>query len=185
MTRGRASVRTAGSARETAWSAVIALPFGRVAVAVDDEKLVAIRIVSTDQPPIPPRVPLARAAMEQLLAYSVNRNHKFTLPLAPALTPFQARVRTALIAIPVGTTWTYRHLATLLGSSPRAVGGACRRNPLPIVIPCHRVVAVNGIGGYGGQLGRFWVGAKTQLLWHEKTRSSDNPGFDIISSWHL
>ncbi|MGK0673659.1 MAG: methylated-DNA--[protein]-cysteine S-methyltransferase [Halothiobacillaceae bacterium] len=86
--------------------------------------------------------------------------------LAPAGTPFQQRVWRALAEIPLGQTRTYGELATRLGTSPRAVGGALRANPIPIIIPCHRILAAQGLGGYAGasEEGRR---RKAWLLAHE------------------
>jgi len=79
--------------------------------------------------------------------------HVLPLPaMAMPRTPFQARLRQALLDIPRGETKTYGEMAETLRSSPRAVGQALGANPLPILIPCHRVVAANGLGGFGGGL---------------------------------
>ncbi len=75
------------------------------------------------------------------------------LPLAPAGSAFRQRVWQAMQAIPVGETQSYGALARAIGSAPRAVGGACGANPIPILIPCHRVVAGGGLGGYSGGVG--------------------------------
>lgn len=75
------------------------------------------------------------------------------LPLAPRGSSFQLRVWKALRAIPHGATTSYAALARSLGSAPRAVGQANARNPIPILIPCHRVVGVAGLGGYSGGAG--------------------------------
>jgi methylated-DNA-[protein]-cysteine S-methyltransferase len=72
------------------------------------------------------------------------------LPLAPAGTDYQKKIWAALCAIPAGQTRTYVEIARVAGGSPRSVGGANSKNPIPILIPCHRVVAVAGIGGYSG-----------------------------------
>ncbi len=76
------------------------------------------------------------------------------IPLAPTGTAFQKRVWTALLCIPQGSTVTYGALAKRMGSSPRAVGGAVGRNPISILIPCHRVVGATGLTGYAGGLDR-------------------------------
>ena len=95
------------------------------------------------------------------------------LPLADAPTPFAARVRRALMAIPPGWTRTYGELARELGTSARAIGMACRANPLPIVVPCHRVVAVAAPGGYAGASNGPLPDFKRALLAHEaRCRSS-------------
>jgi methylated-DNA-[protein]-cysteine S-methyltransferase len=76
-------------------------------------------------------------------------------------------VRAALQDIPPGTVRTYAELARQLGSAARAVGGACRNNPVPILIPCHRVVGQQGLGGYTGALTGDPLGIKRWLLRHE------------------
>lgn len=89
-------------------------------------------------------------AARQLEAYFEGRLQRFELPLAPAGTAFELRVWQAMRQIPAGQTRSYGELAMEVGSAPRAIGRACGRNPIPIVIPCHRVLARNGIGGYSG-----------------------------------
>ena len=96
-----------------------------------------------------------REAREQLLAYFDGGRTTFDLPLAPAGTPFQLKVWTTLASIPYGATWSYRDLAERIDSpkAVRAVGAANGRNPLPIVLPCHRVIGANGsLTGFGGGL---------------------------------
>lgn len=82
-------------------------------------------------------------------------------------TPFQQRVWAALSAIPAGQTLTYGQLAQALGSSARAVGQACRHNPIPILVPCHRVLAAQGLGGYSGYTDGVEMSRKRWLLRHE------------------
>ena len=98
---------------------------------------------------------LLREAEEQLHAYFAGELVGFELPLAPRGTAFQRRVWDAVAAIPYGTTTTYSRLAADIGSprATRAVGAANGRNPLPIVVPCHRVIGAAGaLTGYGGGL---------------------------------
>lgn len=94
--------------------------------------------------------PLLASARAQLFAYFDRERTNFDLPLAPAGTPFQRRVWAALQAIPYGQTRSYAEIAATLGSAARAVGQASAANPIPILIPCHRVVAVGSLGGYSG-----------------------------------
>jgi methylated-DNA-[protein]-cysteine S-methyltransferase len=95
--------------------------------------------------------PLLRRACMQIQAYFDGVRQGFDLPLAPAGTPFQRRVWDALRAIPPGETRSYGELAARLGTSARAIGGANAANPIPILIPCHRVVGAAGaLGGYSG-----------------------------------
>jgi methylated-DNA-[protein]-cysteine S-methyltransferase len=92
-----------------------------------------------------------RLAEQQLDDYFGGRRKSFDLPLAPDGTAFQKKVWAALQCIPYGSVSSYGHLAHDIDSGPRAVGGACGRNPLPIIIPCHRVLTVAGaLGGYSG-----------------------------------
>lgn len=100
-------------------------------------------------------LPLLRQAARELGEYFAGSRRDFTLPLAPQGTPFQQAVWTALRTIPYGQTFTYRQIAARIGRprSCRAVGMANHRNPLPIVIPCHRVVGSGGaLTGYAGGL---------------------------------
>jgi len=93
---------------------------------------------------------LLRRASNQLHGYFDGQCLSFDLPLAPQGSPYRRRVWAALRAIPPGETRTYQDIARLAGGSPRSVGGANGANPIPILIPCHRVVATGGIGGYSG-----------------------------------
>lgn len=93
---------------------------------------------------------LLRRACEQLHKYFDQELLEFDLPLAPAGSIYQQRVWRALQAIPYGGTRTYLDIARVAGGSPRSVGGANGNNPIPILIPCHRVVATTHIGGYSG-----------------------------------
>src|SRR5436305_9902532 len=97
--------------------------------------------------------PLLDEAARQLQAYFDGKLSRFDLPLAPAGSDFEKRVWSAMQKIPYGETRCYGDLAEAIGSAPRAVGGACGRNPIPVVIPCHRVLAKGGMGGYSGQGG--------------------------------
>ncbi|MBK1730100.1 hypothetical protein CKO14_12055 [Halorhodospira halophila] len=90
------------------------------------------------------------------------------LPRAPAASPFQARLREALLALEPGQTVSYGELARHLGTSPRAVGAGCRANPLPLLVPCHRVVGSRGAGGYAGTAGGSLTRFKAWLLAQEQ-----------------
>lgn len=123
----------------------------------------------------PAQTPLLQAASQALAAYfgshpgsGRNRNPFTGLPLLPLPgTPFQQAVWAFLSTIPLGETRSYGEVAHALASSPRAVGQACRRNPLPILIPCHRVVARSGMGGYSGATEGPEMQRKEWLLHHE------------------
>jgi methylated-DNA-[protein]-cysteine S-methyltransferase len=107
---------------------------------------------------------LLRRARDQLHAYFDRELTTFDLPLAPAGTPYQQRVWHALREIPYGATRSYRDIACAAGGSPRSVGQANGGNPIPLIIPCHRVVATTHIGGYSGGDG---LATKRWLLAHE------------------
>jgi methylated-DNA-[protein]-cysteine S-methyltransferase len=111
--------------------------------------------------------PLPAAIRAALARYFHDGRAGLDLPLAPAGTPFQCRVWQALRDIPPGTTRTYGELARELGTSPRAIGGACRANPCLIAVPCHRVVARDGLGGFAGERGGKRLAVKRWLLRHE------------------
>ena len=108
---------------------------------------------------------LCREAAAQIRAYLAGDRNAFELPLAPEGPPLDASVWAAMLEIPYGETWTYGEMARRVGSNPRVVGGACGRNPIPIVIPCHRVVGAGGkLTGFSGGDG---VETKAWLLRHE------------------
>jgi len=108
------------------------------------------------------KTPVLKEAIRQLNEYFDGRLKEFNLPLGPMGTQFQENVWSQMNEIPYGKVRTYADIAKRLKSSARAVGGACGRNPIPILIPCHRVVAANGgLGGYSGDGG---LQTKTALL---------------------
>jgi methylated-DNA-[protein]-cysteine S-methyltransferase len=94
--------------------------------------------------------PLLSRARDQLFAYLDGHLTRFDLPLNPAGTPYRRRIWSALVDIPYGATRSYADIARQAGGSPRSVGQANGSNPIPIIIPCHRVLATTGIGGYSG-----------------------------------
>lgn len=154
--------------RKEDYAAVIAAPFGRLGIHAR-EALTSIDFVSNRVPLQAPRTPLARQVCAQLQAYFADPRTRFDLPLAPDGTEYQQRVWRALRRIPSGTARRYGELARMLKSAPRAVGGACRANPIPIVVPCHRVVAANGPGGFMGATRGRAMDIKHWLLAHERT----------------
>lgn len=93
---------------------------------------------------------LLKEAKQQLNAYFDGKLRKFDLALQPFGTPYQLNIWKILQTIPYGETRSYQEIAKLAGGSPRSVGGANAKNPIPIIIPCHRVLSKNGLGGYSG-----------------------------------
>lgn len=115
-----------------------------------------------------PKDVLTREVCRQLNAYFSNPRHRFTIPLTLEGTPFQTRVWQELRRIEPGAVRRYADIADRLDSGARAVGGACRHNPVPIVVPCHRVVSSSGLGGYMGKVSGAAFGMKKWLLAHER-----------------
>jgi methylated-DNA-[protein]-cysteine S-methyltransferase len=130
-------------------------PVGRLALEADGDALSVVRWASPGERARPARVPpVLRQAERQLKRYFAGKLKTFDLKLAARGTDFQKRVWKLMSDIPYGETATYGGMAMELGSGPRAVGMACGRNPLPIVVPCHRVLASGGReGGYSGGQG--------------------------------
>lgn len=129
-------------------------PIGKLGLCADGDALVRIGFVPMAQVPLGECAVLSSAA-EQLTAYFAGELRVFDLPLAPTGTDFQRRVWDALCTVPYGTTATYADIAKKIGSpkAMRAVGQANNLNPLPIVIPCHRVIGADGsLVGYAGGL---------------------------------
>lgn len=110
----------------------------------------------------------AKHLANELEHYANNPQHQFDLLFVPSGTPFQVRAWRALLAIPAGQTLTYGELATQLKTAPRAVGQACGSNPLPLVIPCHRVVSATGLGGFMHAAKGAPLDIKAWLLRHER-----------------
>lgn len=144
-------------------------PFANFGVRMQDDMVVALHYVD-DKLTIAPSNPIDKTIAKQIQAYSHNSAAPLNLPIRLEGTPFQQKVWRALQKIPVGKVLTYGALAERLSTSARAVGNACRRNPVLLVVPCHRVVAVSGIGGFAGQTGGKWVQMKRRLLAHEGIR---------------
>jgi methylated-DNA-[protein]-cysteine S-methyltransferase len=113
------------------------------------------------------------AIRRQLTNYFAQPNAAFSLTCELGGTPFQQRVWAHLRTIPAGETRTYGEVARVLGSAPRAVGQACRSNPCPIVVPCHRVVALRGLGGFAGDTSGRRLAVKRWLLRHEGAIPAD------------
>jgi methylated-DNA-[protein]-cysteine S-methyltransferase len=162
---GHAAARAPGSIVDH--DAIVPAPFGALGVRVRGDAVTAISFLPPAARAVPPVSRTAAEAVRQLAAYLRDPWAPFTLKLAPSGTAFQRRVWAAIVRIPVGQTRTYGDLAHELGSVPRAVGRACGANPLPVVVPCHRVVAVSGLGGFAHQTDGDLIRTKRWLLAHE------------------
>jgi methylated-DNA-[protein]-cysteine S-methyltransferase len=143
----------------------------KVGVATREERVVEIRFLPPGTAPVPPRNSLAEQAAKQLERYRHDPDAKFELPVVIEGNALQRGVWDAMCAIPRGKTRTYGELARELGAhfpvDARAVGQACGDNRLPLVIPCHRIVAADGLGGFGHATGGYLLEVKRWLLMHE------------------
>lgn len=141
-------------------SCILDSPVGRIRVT---ESAGAITVLEwTDDPATPPTTKLLRDAARQLSEYFAGTRTEFSLPVAPDGTEHQKKVWAAMCAIPSGKVRSYGDLAAEIGSSARAVGTACGKNPIPIIVPCHRILSTGG--GIGGYSGRGGTETKRQLL---------------------
>lgn len=139
-----------------------------VRVCGNDSAVTGIEFVADEQPAPDHANAVVTTAVEQLRAWIKRPDIALDFPMAAERgTAFQRRVWSALRRIAPGKTLTYGELARKLGSAPRAIGGACRANPLAIVVPCHRIVARNGLGGFSGAIAGGEVRVKQWLLKHE------------------
>jgi methylated-DNA-[protein]-cysteine S-methyltransferase len=145
-------------------------PFATLGIATSDTHVTGIRFLAPSTAALAPRRnSIAFLACVQIQAYLEDPAYRFDLPLKFGGTRHRLSVWEAMQRIPAGKTRSYGELATELGSSARAVGGACGANPIPLVIPCHRVIAAGGdIGGFmGARAEGFERTIKRWLLEHE------------------
>ena len=137
-------------------------PVGDLTVIEEHGALVALE---WGRAPDGPGSKLLKETKRQLEAYFARRLTDFDLPMTMKGTPFQKSVWACMTKIPYGETVSYGRVARELDSGPRAVGTACGRNPIPIIVPCHRILASNGLGGFSGGTG---LETKRALLRLEK-----------------
>lgn len=145
-------------------------PFAVLGVVTLDDCLSGIDFLPAGSATMQPQNPLAREVCAQLQAYLDDPGFSFNLPLQPRGTPYQSKVWQALLRIPSGHVESYGALATRLGSAPRAIGQACGANPIPVVIPCHRVLGSRGLGGFMHHSSGGPLQIKRWLLEHEHAR---------------
>ncbi len=159
-----------GSRDVEAFQACLRAPFATLGITTTDTHVTGIRFLA---PSIAARAPkrntIAFLACVQIQSYLEDPNFTFDLPLKLAGTRHRLAVWEAMQKIEAGKTLTYGDLAKDIGSSARAVGGACGANPIPVVVPCHRVIAAGGdIGGFmGARSAGFERDIKRWLLGHE------------------
>jgi methylated-DNA-[protein]-cysteine S-methyltransferase len=150
------------------YQALLPTPFAVLGIRCTDDALRKIVFLPLSTPAQSPSNALAAEVCRQLLHYVDDPTAPFNLPLEFAATAHQAKVWQALCAIPSGQTRTYGELAKSLHSAAQAVGQACGANPLPIVIPCHRVVSSTGLGGFMLHRDGDALDIKRWLLAHER-----------------
>lgn len=123
-------------------------PVGDLTIFAEDDCIVAIEWGWGSIQDPSPLLSRTKAALDAY--FDGEANLPANLPLAPQGTPYRQKVWQALRGIPPGQTRSYTEIARIAGGSPRSVGGANAHNPIPILIPCHRVLATSGLGGYSG-----------------------------------
>ncbi|QNA90362.1 methylated-DNA--[protein]-cysteine S-methyltransferase [Massilia sp. Dwa41.01b] len=156
------------------FSAIVAAPFGAIGVRTEGERLRELVYLQPRFEEKSAENATAEAAARQVEAYLRDPDFRFELPLFEAGSAFQKRVWDAISAIPRGTVRTYGNIAKEIGSAPRAVGQACGANWFPLVIPCHRVTAAAGLGGFASNDDEngFHLSVKRWLLRHEGATAS-------------
>lgn len=148
-------------------SFVMASPVGKILVETENNHLVGIEYFTNRSITTRKLNPFSRSVRQQIEDYFRSSKNRLSVPIKLHGTDFQKKVWARLQKIPAGKTLTYGELSAQLDSSPRAVGNACRANPIPLVVPCHRVVAKSGIGGFGGEIKGRNIDCKSWLLNHE------------------
>ena len=151
----------------SAYAAVIEFPRMRVGIRIEGDALTGIVYLPPETPLLAPQGALAGQAVRQIEKYRDDPDASFDLPLSGKGTQFHRAVGRQISAIPRGRTRTYGDLARRIGSEARAVGQACGDNPFPIVVPCHRVVAADGLGGFSHHVDGYLLESKKWLLKHE------------------
>ena len=150
------------------YDAILPAPMCSLGACFSGEALTRLDFIAADTPASTRLDTRSRQLERELDTYWHNPAHVFDLLFVPQGTPFQLRVWHALLKIPPGQPTTYGALAKQLGTAARAVGQACGSNPVPILIPCHRVVSANGLGGFMHASAGAPLDVKTWLLAHER-----------------
>lgn len=140
---------------------------GHLMLCLTDKALSGLQFIEEPISPPQSKLSLSHQIIFEIEQYFKDPSFQFTVPLDVNGTLFQRQVWNELLKIPAGRTLSYGELAKTLNTSARAIGNACRHNPIPIFIPCHRVVAQNDIGGYCGKMKGQKLRIKKQLLLHE------------------
>ncbi len=150
------------------YQAQVATPFAVLGVRTESDFVVGINYLPRETPPRDADDLFTAEVCRQLREYLANPRFRFDLPVAAGGTVFQKRAWAVIAGIACGKTLTYSEIAERLATGPRAVGGACGANPVPLLIPCHRVVARGGLGGFMNARGGYALEIKSWLLAHER-----------------
>ncbi len=154
-----------------AYQARFPAPFAVLGIITDGTALTALDFLPLGTPVLEPQDAISRLVCTQLQTYLADPLFNFDLPLALHGTVFQSKVWQVLRQIPSGSTQSYGELSKRIHSAPRAVGQACGANPIPVIIPCHRVLARDGLGGFMNSTGGDPLAIKRWLLQHESGQS--------------
>lgn len=150
------------------YQAKLVAPFGVLGIRCDDTALLGIDFLPATDEPEQPVSGIAEAVCLQLLRYFADPDAPFTIPLRYTASAHREKVWQAMLSIPLGETRSYGELAAELHSCAQAVGQACGANPIPIVIPCHRVVGKSSLGGFMHHAEGSPLNIKRWLLNHEQ-----------------
>ncbi|MCB1909924.1 MAG: methylated-DNA--[protein]-cysteine S-methyltransferase [Rhodocyclaceae bacterium] len=156
-----------GAGAGPGFSAILPAPFGALGIVSSATAIAGIHFLPPGTAAQAPRDEVSASACDQLARYLRDPDWRFDLPLAPHGTAHQLRVWAEIRRIPRGELRRYGELAARIGSAARAVGQACGANPLPIVVPCHRVVSASGLGGFANARTGYLMDTKLWLLRHE------------------
>ena len=165
--RRRVRQRALASSMPESFDARLPTPFAVLGIRTAGEMLTGIEYLPRGVATLAPTNKLAAKACRQIERYLDDPEFRFDLPFEFIGTAFQQRVWQVIYSIPCSNTLTYLDIARQLKSAPRPVGGACGANRIPLVIPCHRVVASHGIGGFMNARGGAPIAIKQWLLRHE------------------
>jgi methylated-DNA-[protein]-cysteine S-methyltransferase len=154
---------------DTLFSAIVPAPFGAIGIRTAPGMLSELVYLPPRFAEKAPTDRLAERAAKQVEQYLAQPDFRFELPLAPVGTAFQQKVWKVISSIPRGDVLTYGEVARMIQSAPRAVGQACGANWFPLVVPCHRVTATGGLGGFANSddMAGFHLSVKRWLLAHE------------------
>jgi methylated-DNA-[protein]-cysteine S-methyltransferase len=149
------------------YQAKLKAPFGVLGIRCTEDALTGIDFLPATEKPQRATSAFAAAVCEQLLRYLQDPGAQFSVPLELDGTPHQQKVWQAMLDIPRGQTRSYGEIAAALKSCAQAVGQACGANPIPVIVPCHRVVGKGGLGGFAHHRSGTHLDTKRWLLAHE------------------